>query len=116
MDDVVGSRVYDIGFNYICSSFQQLTLLCMYPCVPLGALSVVSATSSELLIAELIEKQEAGTWECVTGWLNSLNERGKEARRQAAASAHALHLSGVQVRHVSGIDTCRVRDINDVYG
>jgi hypothetical protein len=76
----------------------------------------VSASSSELLIAELIEKQETNTWESVAEWLTGLNEGGKAARRQAAASAHALHLAGVEVRHVSGIDTCRVRDINDVYG
>lgn len=84
--------------------------------MPLGALSVFSAASSELLVAELIEKVEAGTWENVTGWLGSLNQRGEEARRRAAASAHALHLAGVDVQHVSGFDACRVRDINDVYG
>jgi hypothetical protein len=90
--------------------------LCRYPCVPLGAISVVSAASSELLVAELIEKVEARTWECVTGWLGSLNQRGEETRRKAAASAHALHLAGVCVQHVSGIDACSVRDINEVYG
>ncbi len=90
--------------------------LCRYPCVPLGALSVISASSSELLVAELIEKVESGTWEYVTGWLGSLNERGEEARRRAAASSHALRLSGVDVQHVSGFDACTVRDIDDVYG
>jgi hypothetical protein len=88
----------------------------MYPCVPLGALSVVSATSSELFVAELIEKVENGAWEGLTGWLNSLNQSGKEARSRAAAAAHALHLAGVSVQHVTGIDACGVRDMNDVYG
>ncbi len=88
----------------------------MYPCVPLGALSVVSSTSSELFVAELIEKVETGAWERLTAWMNSLNQSGEEARRRAAAAAHALHLAGVTVQHVAGIDDCGVRDINDVYG
>ena len=95
---------------------QLLDAFYMYPCVPLGALSVVSATSSELVVAELIEKIEAGTWMRVTGWVNSLNQSGNEARRAAAAAAHELHLAGVTVQHVSGIAACNVRDISDAYG
>jgi hypothetical protein len=114
MDDIVGSRVYDAPLQSFLSVYSNT--LCMYPCVPLGALSVVSATSSELFVAELIEKVEKGTWEGLTGWLNSLNQSGMEARSRAAAAAHALHLAGVAVQHVTGIDACGVRDINDVHG
>jgi len=76
----------------------------------------MSATCSELVLAELIDKVEAGTWTRVTGWVNSLNHSGDEARRAAAAAAHELHIAGVSVQHVSGIDACSVRDINDAYG
>ncbi len=88
----------------------------MYPSVPLGALSVVSASSSEHLVVDLIQKVEAGTWEGVTGWVNSLKQSGGEARRRAAASAHELRVAGVSVRHVDGIESCSLRDINDMYG
>ena len=98
------------------STVQLFDAFCMYPCVPLGALSVMSATCSELVLAELIDKVEAGTWTRVTGWVNSLNHSGDEARRAAATAAHELHIAGVSVQHVSGIDACSVRDINDAYG
>jgi hypothetical protein len=88
----------------------------MYPCVPLGSLSVISATTSERLVAELIEKVETGTWEGLTGWLNSLSESSGEVRRRAAAAAHELHVAGVAVQHVAGIDGSSVRDVDDVYG
>ena len=88
----------------------------MYPCVPLGAISVISASASERLVVDLIQKVEAGTWDSVTGWVNSLNQSGEEARRRAAASAHELRLAGVSVQHVDGIEACSLRDINDVYG
>jgi hypothetical protein len=88
----------------------------MYPCVALGALSVTSATCSEALIAELIQKVETGAWNDVAAWTSSLNRQGDQARKAASSSAHELHMAGVAVRHVSGIDNCSVRDIHDVCG
>ena len=88
----------------------------MYPCVPLGTLSVISATSSERLVAELIEKVETGAWEGLTGWLSSLSQSSGDVRRKAAAAAHELHMAGVAVQHVAGIDACGLRDVDDVYG